>query len=485
MSLEFLNPLILFLSVGLLGLLNYLLPRNLRWILLLIVSYAFYFWIGSWAILVLLLSTVLNYLAGLLLIKTSGTHRRTLLISGILLNVLILFFFKYLVGILAPDSTLVSLMSTSGGSLIVPVGLSFYTLQNISYLIDVSKGLIQAERNPGIFALYLAFFPKVLSGPIERSGKLIPQLRYPDTLKMENISAGARLMLFGLFKKVVIADRLAFYVNEVLDKPGEYHGWTVIIALVFLSFQIYMDFSGYTDLALGAARVFGIQLSPNFKRPYFSRNIMEFWNRWHLSFSTWLRDYIFYPLRRFLLQKYRNSTGFWVLIIPPLVTMLLSGIWHGVGWTFILWGMYHAIFYVLVVLFKSRRAKPDQEDSWIKNVTLGLVNFVVLSLSWLLFRAENMTDAITIFRNILVPGQMRYDLHEILRNLYLFDFIWARLLILGIIAVEAFLEVRGEKFVFEKASPWLRWAVYLVMLLAVTLFGVYSRGENSFVYFKF
>ncbi len=292
-------------------------------------------------------------------------------------------------------------------------------------------------------------------------------------------------MLFGLFKKLVIADRLAFYVNEVFDNPGQYYSWTIVISLVFLSFQIYMDFSGYTDLALGVARVFGIKLVANFKRPYLARNIMEFWNRWHLSFSTWLRDYIFYPLRRYFLKKTRKTTGFLVLVIPPLITMLLSGIWHGVGWTFIIWGMFHAIFYVMVVLYKSRITRPDREKHTIHNVMLILINFVVLSFSWLIFRAENLDAAVTIFQNIIVSGQMRYDLHEVLSNVYVFDFITARLWILVIIVVEVFLEIRKEKFDFETTPSWLRWSVYLIMLLSITIFGVFTRGENPFVYFRF
>ena len=348
---DYLNPLIFIPIILLLALIYYLIPRNYRWILLLVASYAFYFIIGTWSILVLFFSTLANYLIGLVL-DSRRSRNRLILSIGITLNVLILVFYKYIFYVLSPSSFLFSIINTSEGKVIFPVGLSFFTLQNISYLIDTSKGLFRAERNFGIYATYLAFFPKVLSGPIERGKKLIPQLIEPDLFNSENIFIGARLILFGLFKKIVIADRLSIFVNEIFNKPGTYQGVIVIVGLIFLSFQIYLDFSGYTNIALGIARIFGIELTENFKRPYLSTNIVEFWNRWHLTFSTWLRDYIFYPVRRFLIRKAGQSIGFLSLVIPPVVTMFISGLWHGTGWTFVIWGLYHALFYTIVIYKK-------------------------------------------------------------------------------------------------------------------------------------
>jgi D-alanyl-lipoteichoic acid acyltransferase DltB (MBOAT superfamily) len=484
MSLDYLNPFVLFPVIGLLAVIFYVLPRQVRWIFLLLISYAFYYTVGSWTILVLILVTTTNYFLGLGLGTERISRKQLLLVFGIAFNVIILFLFKYLSSLLAPDSSLITFLSSGTGSLLVPAGLSFYTLQNISYLVDVSKGLIKPERNPGIFALYLAFFPKILSGPIERGKKFIPQVKNLSKLDWDNITAGLQLMLFGLFKKVVIADRLALFVNEVFNKPGTYYGWTVIIALIFLSFQIYLDFSGYTDLALGIARVFGIHLTPNFKRPYFSENIVEFWNRWHLTFSTWLRDYIFYPLRRYLLKSGFKSIGVVALIIPPLITMVLSGIWHGVGVTFIIWGLYHAFFYTLVVWWKSRHAVNAKKPLLIK-IVLILLNFVVLTLSWLIFRSENLQDTFTFFQSIVVPGQMQYNLNEVLLHTYIFDFQISRIAILLIVAVEVFLEIKNDSFKLEKSPVWLRWSVYLIVILSLTALGLYQGSDNPFVYFKF
>ena len=257
-----------------------------------------------------------------------------------------------------------------------------------------------------------------------------------------------------------------------------------MIALVFLSFQIYLDFSGYTDLALGIARVFGINLTQNFKRPYLSENIVEFWNRWHLSFSTWLRDYIFYPLRRFFLKSGLKSTGFVSLGIPPVVTMALSGIWHGVGLTFAVWGLYHAFFYTLVVWWRSTHTVNHQKPLVLK-IFLVLVNFAVLTFSWLIFRSDNLQHAFTLFNSLIVPGQMQYDLHEILLHTYVFDFQVSRVAILVVIAVEVFLEVKKDSFKFENAPKWLRWSVYLLLILSLTTIGLYQGGDNPFVYFKF
>ncbi len=484
MQLVYLNPLVLFPVIGLIAFIYYILPRCTRWIFLLVASYAFYYSVGSWTIIVLVAVTALNYLFGLGLGSGQFSKKRALLVCGFILNVLILFLFKYLSSLLAPGSTLMAILASKTGRLLIPAGLSFYTLQNISYLVDVSKGIIKPERNPGIFALYLAFFPKILSGPIERGKKLLPQFHHPSALNWDDITVGMRLMLFGLFKKVVIADRLALFVNEVFNNPGTYHSWTVMIALVFLSFQIYLDFSGYTDLALGIARVFGINLTQNFKRPYLSENIVEFWNRWHLSFSTWLRDYIFYPLRRFFLKSGLKSSGFVALVIPPLVTMALSGIWHGVGLTFAVWGLYHAFFYTLVVWWRSTHTVNHKKPLVLK-IFLVLANFAVLTFSWLIFRSDNLQHALTLFNSIIVPGQMRYDLHEILLHTYVFDFQVSRVAILVVIAVEVFLEIKKDSFKLENAPNWLRWGVYLLLILSLTTIGLYQGGDNPFVYFKF
>ncbi len=481
MHLDYLNPFILFPALALLALVYYLLPPRWRWGWLLLCSYVFYFWISSWSILILLFSTALNYTLGLGLGKGDPGRKNPLLIFGIVINLVILFFFKYFNSWLAGSSLLTTFSETTGGKLLVPVGISFFTLQNISYLVDVFKGMLPAESHAGIFSLYHAFFPKVMAGPIERGRSLLPQLHSPRLFERQDIYEALPLILFGLFKKVVIADRLALYVDKLFNEVGINKGAPVWYGLVFLSFQIYLDFSGYTDIALGVARLFGIKLTPNFKRPYLSENIVDFWNRWHLSFSTWLRDYIFFPLRRYFVRLTDKSTGFLALVIPPLITMLASGIWHGTGWTFILWGLYHAVFYIGAVLVRSRQGSGGQRPAWRRGINM-LFNFVVITIGWILFRSESITAAWTLFKSIFT---FNISVADFMERLYSVDFLLARGFVLLVIAVEIFLEIRGKKFDFSRSAWWLRWLVYLFLVLCITLLGVYPQGGNPFVYFRF
>ncbi len=481
MPLETLNPLILFPVLALVVLAYYLLPARIRWGFLLLASYVFYFLIGSWSIVILLIITLANYLLGLFLNREGSTHRKGLLISGILVNLALLFFFKYFTGILAGSSTLVSFMDSVGGRIIAPVGLSFFTLQNISYLVDVSKGLLPAERNFGLFALYTAFFPKIMAGPIERARNLLPQLRELPVFDRQRLYTAVPLILTGLFKKVVIADRLALYVDKLFDEGGQHAGLPVWTGLVFLSFQIYLDFSGYTDLALGVANLFGVRLTQNFKRPYLAENIVEFWNRWHLSFSTWLRDYLFFPLRRYLTRLTGDGSGFIALVIPPLITMLASGVWHGTGWTFLLWGFYHAVFYIGAVIVRSRRGVAEKVALWKHWVKVAL-NFTVITFSWILFRSATLPDAWQMVASLFKPSTSFFN---IIQADFSLDFLLARLLILLVIAIELLIEIHPERFALHRLPWWGRWLVYLFLLLCISIIGVYPEGGNPFVYFKF
>lgn len=481
MRLDYLNPLILFPVLTIITLAYYLLQMRWRWGLLLAASLIFYFWIGSWSIVILIASVLINYTLGLSLAGKTGRYKKALLISGVLLNVAILFFFKYFTSVLAGNSMLLEFIQSAGGRIIAPVGLSFFTLQNISYLVDISKGMLPAEKNVGYFALYTSFFPKIMAGPIERGKSLLVQLHSPQPFEKQNIYDAVPQILLGLFKKVVIADRLALFVDKVFSEVGLNQGAPIWYGLIFLSFQIYLDFSGYTDIALGVARLFGIRLTSNFKHPYLSENIVEFWNRWHLSFSTWLRDYIFFPLRRYFVRLTDKSTGFLALVLPPLITMLISGIWHGTGWTFVLWGLYHAVFYIIVVWLRSRQNGSSVKSSWLHWVKIGL-NFIVITLGWILFRAASLSDAGIIFKSLF---SLNYSVADFMEKLYSVDFLLSRGLVLLVIIVEIFIEIRGNKFDFKGFPWWLRWLIYLFLAICITALGVYPEGGSLFVYFKF
>ena len=481
MPLDTLNPLILFPVLALAVLVYYLLPAGFRWGFLLFASYAFYFLIGSWSIVVLIFITLVNYLLGLLLSREGNKHQRGLLFLGILANLALLFFFKYFTGILAGSSILATFVESAGGRIIAPVGLSFFTLQNISYLVDVSKGLLPAERNFGIFALYTAFFPKIMAGPIERARNLLPQLRALPAFDRQHGYTAVPLILTGLFKKVVIADRLALYIDKLFNEGGQHAGAPVWTGLIFLSFQIYLDFSGYTDLALGVANLFGIRLTPNFKRPYLAENIVEFWNRWHLSFSTWLRDYVFFPLRRYFTRLTGRGSSFLALVIPPLITMLASGVWHGTGWTYLLWGFYHAVFYIGVVAVRSLRGIAEKEAVW-KHWVKMVLNFAVITFGWILFRSATLTDAWQMVTSLFKPSTSFFN---IIQADFSLDFLLARVLIVLVVAVELLIEIRPERFALHRLPWWGRWLVYLFLLLCISIIGVYPEGGNPFVYFKF
>jgi len=481
MRLDYLNPLILFPALAALVLVYYLLPQKARWGFMLATSYAFYFWIGTWSIVILVFATLFNYLLGLSLGRQGEKSKKPVLIAGILLNLAILFTFKYFTSLLAGSSLLAGFISSTGGRIIAPLGLSFFTLQNISYLADVSKGLLPAERNIGVFALYTSFFPKVMAGPIERGKNMLPQLHNLPRFDKVNIYQALPQILLGLFKKVVIADRLALYVNKLFAEPSIHQGAPVWMGLVFLSFQIYLDFSGYTDMALGVARLFGIRLTPNFKRPYLSENIVEFWNRWHLSFSTWLRDYIFFPLRRNLVRLTSRSTGFWALVIPPLLTMLASGIWHGTGWTYVLWGLYNAIFYIGVVVVRSRQGTGAVKASWRKWLNIAL-NFVVITMGWILFTSASLADAWLMLKSLFGVSTSFFAINQADFSL---DFLLARAFIVLVVVLEILTEKYPERFTLSRFTWWVRWLIYLMLILGITILGVYPEGGNPFVYFKF
>ncbi|MEN6570687.1 MAG: MBOAT family O-acyltransferase [Anaerolineaceae bacterium] len=471
----FINPLILFPLLAAACLVYYLLPARFRWVCLLVFSAAFYVRISSWAALVLLGAILLNYFLGLRVAGSQGKRKTATLIAGILLNLGLLAAFKY--G--TPSISTLLATDTISAGLIYPLGLSFFTVQNISYLVDVSKKLVPAERNLGVFAAYVSFFPKIASGPIERARNLIPQFWQEHAFDWENITWGVRQVVFGLFKKLVIADRLAIIANEVFDHPLEHHGLSVAAGILCFAFQLYFDFAGYSDLALGIARLFGIKLTVNFRLPYLAEDAVEFWNRWHISFSTWLRDYIFYPSRRYLLKNFRSAVLI-AAVIPPLVTMLASGFWHGTGWTFILWGLYHAVLYIFVVLRKQYLGiEPFLQKQWMKYPKIVL-NFVFVTLGWIFFRANSIGDIGVVFKQLLQPKWGFVILQD---KVGLANIIISGTLIAGAIVFELLLENKIK--VFDQISKPVRWAIYCFLLVAISAFGVYQASGNPFVYFRF
>lgn len=357
----------------------FILPHKWRWILLLLSSYYFY---ASWEVAYLgliIFSTLVDYLAGYYLGKISQEKdfpRKLLLGLSLAVNLGVLFIFKYYNFFAGSMSEFLHIFGQEPDFLtlnvLLPVGVSFYTFQSMSYTIDIYRGKLQPETNFGIFATFIAFFPQLVAGPIERATNMLPQFSKEHDFDYVRVVEGFRLILWGAFKKVVIADRVAVVVNSVYTAPDQYSGLSLILATLFFSIQIYCDFSGYTDIAIGVARVMGYDLMLNFRQPYFAKSVQEFWQRWHISLSTWFRDYLYIPLGG-------NRASFGRYLLNIMIVFVVSGLWHGANWTFVIWGFLHGIMMVIEAITKRYHLTliPRFLPSYIKN-TLALISTFLL-----------------------------------------------------------------------------------------------------------
>lgn len=465
----------------------WLLPHRFRWVLLLIASYLFCASFAPQFMIWVALSTLIAYILAQWIKGTSDpAKRKALLALGVVSNVGLHFVLKYLGFGAEILQTLFGYLGLTYQitvpTLLLPVGISFYTLQAISYLVDVYRGKLEPETHLGLFALYMAFFPKLVSGPIERAGHLIPQFRQTHTLDTARLFDGLRLMLWGMFKKVVIADRLAVYVNAVYGDPGGHAGWTILIAVLFSAAHIYIDFSAYTDIAIGVARLFDLEVIPNFQQPYLATSISDFWRRWHISFSSWLRDYIYIPLGG-------NRVSPWRQDLNVLLVFLASGLWHGAAWTFVFWGLLHGIYLVL-----ERRSKNtfDRiasalhfEDTAVRRIMSVATTMLLVSFAWIFFYARSIPDALLLIRNLVRFGSGT----DIFAP-------WASLTNVPVVEMALAWGLIGLLFLTHLGragrAPWLspvtgkagvRWAVYLCLGLAIMNLGV--ANELPFLYAGF
>ena len=379
--------------------LYYLIPARARNLLLLICSYYFYMcWKAEYAVLILA-STLVDYYVALRIegSETPG-QRRALLGLSLGTNLGILFAFKYANFFAESARSLLTdfniFWNIPTFDLLLPVGISFYTFQTLSYSIDVYKGDLKPEKSFINFALYVSFFPQLVAGPIERASRLLPQFRKEQSPTFSSMISGGQLMLWGLFKKVVVADRLAAVVDYVYSAHGTAGGLTLLFATYCFSFQIYCDFSGYSDVAIGAARILGYDLMENFRRPYFSKSLGEFWRRWHISLSTWFRDYLYLPLGGNRVSKVRGGVNI-------LIVFLVSGLWHGANWTFVIWGLIHGVWLLLERQFKPLLDAMKQRMPGLSSLVLGFVTFHIVVISWVFFRAETIGKAVVIVGSIL------------------------------------------------------------------------------------
>jgi D-alanyl-lipoteichoic acid acyltransferase DltB (MBOAT superfamily) len=452
----------------------FLLPHEARWVLLLAASALFYMAFVPAYVLILLFTITIDYAAGLLIERSTGARRKAYLVASLVSNVGILAFFKYADFLNQNITALAKLLdwnySPQSLEILLPIGLSFHTFQAMSYTIEVYRGHQRAERHFGIYALYVMFYPQLVAGPIERPQNLLPQFREHHTFNPAQATAGHQRMLWGMFKKVVIADRLALVVNPLYAHPQDYDGMALLVATLVFSFQIYCDFSGYSDIAIGAAEAMGFRLMENFRSPYFASSIPEFWTRWHISLSTWFKDYVYLPLGGNRVRRAR-----WCLNL--MIVFLISGLWHGASWTFVVWGALHGV-YVIGSRVTSRlrvfRRWPVAEHA------LGVATtFTLVSLAWIFFRAASMSDAGLILGKIFNDFRLWSPVFESESE--------ALAACIALIAVLLVCEIvqRGRSLngTLEAQPTWVRWAAYLGTSLAIMNIGVIS--DLPFIYFQF
>lgn len=463
--------------------------------LLLLASCAFYMMFIPIYILILGTTILIDYVAGILIEESVGGRRKTWLVVSVVSTCLVLFVFKYFDFFHANFNALASLLhwnySIDALGLILPIGLSFHTFQSLSYVIEVYRGHQKAERNFGIYSLYVMFYPQLVAGPIERPQNLLHQFYERHPFDDQRVSDGLKLMTWGLFKKVVIADRLAILVNNVYNNPTAHEGIPLIIATIFFAFQIYCDFSGYSDMAIGAAQVMGFRLMDNFNRPYFSRTISEFWKRWHISLSTWFRDYLYIPLGGNRVTRGR-------MYFNLFMTFLLSGFWHGANWTFIIWGALHGAYLVIGNSTRQHRERIKRsfglmQDQWVNNAMQIGITFVIVCFAWIFFRSRTLHEALYVATHLFtgIPDQIRLVLSNAnnMRDpiIYLGKGKWVFALAIGsILAMEGVHLMqrhnRMRRMLSEKPA-WVRWPLYYGLVVSILLFGVFNK--TSFIYFQF
>lgn len=467
----------------------FLLRPRFRWILLLAASCLFYAAGEAQHLGLLILVSLLAYGAGLLLeAMREGPWRATLLAGAIAALLTPLFVFKYLGFVLQSVGSVAAnpeQPASLGFDLLLPLGISFFTFQAVAYLVDVYRGDQRAERHPGYLSLYITFFPQLIAGPIERAGNLLPQFRRAARLDAGALVSGGRLMLWGAFKKLVIADNLAPYVDRVYGDPTAWVGLPLLIATLFFAFQIYCDFSGYIDIARGAARILGIDLMRNFDRPYGARSLVDFWRRWHISLSTWFRDYLYIPLGG-------NRRGRALTARNIAIVFLVSGLWHGANWTFVVWGGLHGLALLLLLASAPLRARLAATVGLDRHPLLYdalrvAVTFAFVCFAWIFFRAASLDDALHVIGHLFtaVPEQLA-DGSVVSRLIGAsggtpIGFTALLLAIAAIFAAHALPPPRPRNWL-DLLPRWQRWGGYYALIFGLLF---WSGSSDAFIYFRF
>lgn len=458
------------------------LPHKFRWVLLLAASYYFYMSWNAKYVFLILFTTIISYAAAVLMERSEHRRQKKWILAGTAILCLgVLFFFKYYNFVSESVASLLRLFAIPlrplTVKLLLPVGISFYTFQTLSYVIDVYRGDVRAERHFGHYAAFISFFPQLVAGPIERTNNLLPQIKAVHEFNYDQATYGLKLMAWGYFKKIVIADTLCAYVDRVYGAPREFQGFALVLATVFFTLQIYCDFSGYSDIAIGTAKLMGINLMTNFRSPYFSQSIKEFWSRWHISLSTWFRDYVYIPLGGNRVRRFRHA-------INLMITFLASGLWHGANWTFVVWGGIHGAAQVVENALIPREKRSSRGIvRWLR----VFVVFVFCALTWIFFVSDSIGDAFYVIGHLFdgISSPVRY-LKDGFRDIGMGELVFLMVafcvLLLGIFDL---LSLKWDviEMVSQKGMV-TRWLIYILFLLVIVFFS--QKGiPAEFVYFQF
>ncbi len=454
----------------------------------LLVLAASYFFYGLWDyrfLSLIIISSFADYFIGLNLPKAASKQKKNLLLTlSLLINFGFLLYFKYCNFFIESFVDLSAMLGFTANlqtlNIILPVGISFYTFQTLSYTIDIYRGSLQPTKSALNFFTYVAFFPQLVAGPIERAAKLLPQIELKRTFDYDQAKDGMRQILWGLFKKVVIADNCALFVNPIFDNYQELSGSVLIVGAILFSFQIYCDFSGYSDIAIGTAKLLGIQLMQNFATPYFARDIAEFWRRWHISLSTWFRDYLYIPLGGSRVGKILQLRNIFAIF-------LVSGFWHGANWTFIFWGLIHALCYIPQTLANTNRkflgtVAESKIFPGLQEIYRMIQTFTIVTLAWIFFRSPSIGDSFSYIQRIFIWENLELStvldsLRLEMENLY-----WAILFICIVLVFEWFNRTQKHGLEILPKFIVIRYSIYIALCL-LTL--EYFYGESSFIYFQF
>jgi D-alanyl-lipoteichoic acid acyltransferase DltB (MBOAT superfamily) len=466
--------------------LYFTLPVKWRWLLLLVASYFFYMsWKAEYAILILF-TTLVDYSVAIKIgNELSKRKKKNWLLLSILVNLGMLAGFKYL-NFFSESANVLLEAGNSGYAfplyqILLPVGISFFIFQSLSYTIDVYRGIRKPEKHFGKFALYVSFFPQLVAGPIERSTSLLPQINNPRAFSEQNLISGLKLMLWGFFKKLVIADRLGMFVGLIYENPAEYNGIPVLLATLLFAIQLYCDFSGYTDIARGSARILGYELMINFNRPLIATSLRDFWNRWHISLTTWFRDYLLYSLPYIKDKKIVQAKIYRNLVI----TFLLMGLWHGAAWTFVLFGLFHGIMLVLETITEKPVAGFYERTGINKfpvlKKTIGIIYMISLVVfSLFFFRANNLSDSMLLLSNAFDFSNTAEAMKAILKNL---EVVFGIMMIVILLWAEYFHAKYNLVRTIASKPMIIRWTAYIGFIFFVLLFGVLH--QEKFIYFQF